>query len=82
VILDREGRVVQMTLHNENTRSYPGKVVEMVKKLQDEAGNSSETRSDSGSGSTVKNWTNVDDKKPAENTSLSVCDEKPSEVKR
>ena len=144
-----------MTLHNENTRSYPGRVVELIKKLQGEAGNVIETRvgdlgskptisDDSGSGSQVKNSTNVktkdsssismsvfskdskatkysnkgarstlentnnssssevatavekiidkeekktvDDKKPAEKkssaSSLSVCDEKPSEVKK
>jgi alkyl hydroperoxide reductase subunit AhpC len=70
VILDREGRMVHMTLHNENTRSFPGKVVELIKKLQGEAGNVIETRvgdlgskptisDDSGSGSQVKNSSNV-----------------------
>ena len=32
VILDQEGRMVHMSLHNEYTRSYPMKVMEMIKK--------------------------------------------------
>ena len=31
VILDQEGRMVYMSLHSEYTRSYPGKVVELIK---------------------------------------------------
>ena len=33
VILDQEGRMVHMSLHNEYTRSYPWKVVDLIKHL-------------------------------------------------
>ena len=34
VILDTKGRMVHLTLHNEHTRSYPVKVMELVKHLK------------------------------------------------
>jgi len=33
VILDTEGRMVHLTMNNENTRSYPNKVMELIKHL-------------------------------------------------
>jgi len=33
-ILDKEGRMVHLALHNEHTRSYPGKVVELINHLK------------------------------------------------
>jgi len=35
VILDSNGRMVHLTLHNEHTRSYPVKVLELIKHLKD-----------------------------------------------
>merc|ERR1719347_516486 len=34
VILDTEGRMVHLSLHNENTRSYPDKVLSLIKHLK------------------------------------------------
>jgi len=34
VILDKEGRMVHLALHNEHTRSYPGKVMELINHLK------------------------------------------------
>merc|ERR1719431_1445082 len=46
VILDTEGRMVHLALNNENTRSYPDKVMELIKHLKDEyIGISSESAS-------------------------------------
>ena len=46
VILDTEGRMVHLALNNENTRSYPDKVMELIKHLKDEyLGISSESAS-------------------------------------
>ena len=39
VILDQEGRMVHMSLLNEYIRSYPGKVVELIKHLKDSRSN-------------------------------------------
>jgi len=36
VILDSNGRMVHLTLHNEHTRSYPVKVMELIKHLKDD----------------------------------------------
>jgi len=45
-ILDTEGRMVHLALNNENTRSYPEKVMELIKHLKDEyLGISSESAS-------------------------------------
>ena len=43
VILDQEGRMVHMSLLNEYIRSYPGKVVELIKHLKDSRSNKSIT---------------------------------------
>merc|ERR1719431_1822984 len=46
VILDTEVRMVHLALNNENTRSYPDKVMELIKHLKDEyIGISSESAS-------------------------------------
>merc|ERR1712142_1318027 len=36
VILDTEGRMVHLSLHNENTRSYPDKVLSLIKHLKND----------------------------------------------
>ena len=47
VILDQEGRMIHMTLNNEHIRSYPGKVVALIKHLKGEDTEGDEENKDS-----------------------------------
>ena len=53
VILDQEGRMVHVTLHNEHTRSYPEKVVELIKHLKGEDIDGTDTAVDDKDGENV-----------------------------
>jgi len=47
VILDTKGRMVHLTLHNEHTRSYPVKVMELIKHLKDDVSTAIDESTDS-----------------------------------